>query len=73
MAGAGNGGETRGSVRQKIAAEMVLVVAEMAAVAVVAVAMATVGIAATTRQPWQWLRQRGSYRPNTDRKYRIGI
>jgi len=45
----------------------VLVAAEMAAVAVVAAAMATVAMAGTTRQPWQWLRQRGSYRPNTVR------
>ena len=56
MAGAGNGGESRGSMRAEIAAETVLVVAEMAAAVAVVAAMATVAMAATTRQPWQWRR-----------------
>ena len=56
MVGAGNGGESRGSMRAEIAAETVLVVAEMAAAVAVVAAMATVAMAATTRQPWQWRR-----------------
>ena len=38
-----------------------LVVAEMAAAVAVVAAMATVAMVATTRQPWQWRRQRGSH------------
>ena len=37
-----------------IAAETVLVAAEMAAAMAVAGAKATVVVVATTRQPWQW-------------------
>jgi hypothetical protein len=57
--GAGNGGESRGSMRAEnqkavtIAAETVLVTAEMVAAVAAAAAMATVAMVATTRQPWQ--------------------
>jgi hypothetical protein len=61
MAGADNGGRSRGSARADnnqpkavaIAAETVLVAAEMAAAVAVAAAMATVAMVATKQQPWQ--------------------
>ena len=59
MAGAGNSGESRGSMRAEnqksvaIATETVLMAAEMAAAMAVAVAMVTVAMVTTTRQPWQ--------------------
>ena len=58
---AGNSGQSRGSARGDnnqpkgvaIAAETVLVKAEMAAAVAVASAMATATMAVKTRQPWQ--------------------
>jgi len=61
VAVAGNGGRSRGSTRAdksqpksgSIAADTVLVAAEMAAAVAVAAAMATVAMVATMCQPWQ--------------------